>query len=143
MRDELDLTRSQPRHIFKRIVHRSAWKRRSRKFATASNTQATIRICYLRDEPMRVSCHAWRQGKVRAIKRGCVVAKAGDVIENPVTEERAVVRLGNEDTGEDRLVGDLYVKPGGAVAGEHVHPVTEESFTVVRGQVGFRIDGRR
>ena len=75
-------------------------------------------------------------------KRGYVVAKAGDVIENPVTGERAVVRLGNEDTGEDRLVVDLYVKPSGAVAGEHVHPVTEESFTVLRGQVGFRIDGR-
>jgi hypothetical protein len=40
------------------------------------------------------------------------------------------------------MVGDLYVRPGGAVAGEHVHPVTEESFTVVRGRVGFRIDGR-
>ena len=70
------------------------------------------------------------------------MAKAGDAVENPVTGERAVVRLGNEDTGEDRMVVDLYVEPGGAVAGEHVHPVTEESFTVVRGQVGFRIDGR-
>ena len=70
------------------------------------------------------------------------MAKAGDVFENPVTGERAVVRLGNEDTGEDRLVADLYVKPGGAVVGEHVHPVTEESFAVVRGQVGFRLDGQ-
>ncbi len=69
------------------------------------------------------------------------MAKAGDVFENPVTGERAVVRLGNEDTGEDRAVVDLYAKPGGAVSGEHVHPVTEESFTVVRGQVGFRVDG--
>ena len=70
------------------------------------------------------------------------MAKAGDVFENPVTGERAVVRLGNEDTGEDRAVVDLYAKPDGAVSGEHVHPVTEESFTVVRGQVGFRVDGR-
>jgi quercetin dioxygenase-like cupin family protein len=70
------------------------------------------------------------------------VAKAGEVFENPVTGERAVVRLGTEDTGGDKVVVELYVNPGGAVAGEHVHPVIEESFTVVRGQVGFRIDGR-
>ena len=70
------------------------------------------------------------------------MAKAGDVFENPVTGEQAVVRQGSEDTDEDRAVVDLDVRPGGAVAGEHVHPLTEESFTVVRGQVGFRIDGR-
>ena len=70
------------------------------------------------------------------------MAKAGDVFENPVTGERAVIRVGSEDTGEDRAVVDLNVRPGGAVSGEHVHPVLAESFTVVRGQVGFRIDGR-
>ncbi len=70
------------------------------------------------------------------------MAKAGEVFENPVTGERAVVRLGTEDTGGDQVVVDLYVKPGGAVAGEHVQPLIEESFTVVRGQVGFRIAGR-
>ena len=69
------------------------------------------------------------------------MAKAGEVLENPVTGERGVVRLGTEDTGGNQVVVDLYVKPGGAVAGEHVHPVIEESFTVVRGQVGFRIAG--
>jgi quercetin dioxygenase-like cupin family protein len=69
------------------------------------------------------------------------MAKAGEVFENPVTGERAVVRLGTEDTGRDQVVVDLYVKPGGAVTGEHVHPVIEESFTVVRGRVGFRISG--
>lgn len=70
------------------------------------------------------------------------MVKAGDLLENPVTGERVVVRLGNEDSGEDRVVADLYVTPAGAVAGEHVHPVTEESFTVVSGRVGFRIAGR-
>ena len=69
------------------------------------------------------------------------MAKSGEVFENPVTGERAAVRLSTEDTGEDRVVVDLHVKPGGAVSGEHVHPVTEESFTVVRGRVGFRIAG--
>ena len=70
------------------------------------------------------------------------MSKAGQVIENPVTGERVVVRVGTEDSRGERLVSDLYVRPGGAVAGEHVHPVVHESFTVVRGRVGFRLDGR-
>ena len=68
--------------------------------------------------------------------------KAGDVIENPVTGERAVIRVGTEDSGGELLVLDGYVRPGGAVTGEHVHPAIEEYFTVVRGRVGFRLDGR-
>ncbi len=70
------------------------------------------------------------------------MSRAGDVIENPVTGERAVVRVGTEDSGGELLVIDGYIEPGGAVTGEHVHPAIEESFTVVRGRVGFRIDGR-
>jgi quercetin dioxygenase-like cupin family protein len=70
------------------------------------------------------------------------MSKAGDVIENPVTGERVVVRVGTDDSGGELLVVDGYVKPGGAVTGEHVHPAIEEYFTVVRGRVGFRIDGR-
>ena len=70
------------------------------------------------------------------------MSRAGDTLENPVTGERAVVRVGTEETGGERLVADLYVRPGGAVVGEHVHPAIEESFTVVRGRVGFRLDGR-
>jgi quercetin dioxygenase-like cupin family protein len=70
------------------------------------------------------------------------MSKAGQVIENPVTGERVVVRVGTEDSREELLVTDLYVRPGGAVAGEHVHPVIHESFTVVRGRVGFLLDGR-
>jgi len=70
------------------------------------------------------------------------MSRAGDVFENPVTGERVVVRVGTEDSGGDLLGADLYVRPGGAVLGEHVHPVIEERFTVVSGRVGFRLDGR-
>ena len=70
------------------------------------------------------------------------MSRAGDVIENPVTGERAVVRLGTEETGGELLVVEAFVEPGGAVTGEHVHPVIEEYFTVVSGRVGFRLDGR-
>jgi quercetin dioxygenase-like cupin family protein len=69
------------------------------------------------------------------------MSRAGDVIENPVTGERVVVRVGTEDSGGDLLAIDGYVKPGGAVTGVHVHPSIDEDFTVLRGRVGFRIDG--
>src|SRR5262249_20857391 len=61
---------------------------------------------------------------------------------NPVTGERAVVRIGTEQTGGELLVVDLYIRPGGAVMGEHIHPAIEERFTVLRGRVGFRLSGR-
>jgi quercetin dioxygenase-like cupin family protein len=70
------------------------------------------------------------------------MSKAGQVIENPVTGERVVVRVGTEESEGGLLVADAYVRPGGAVTGEHVHPAIEEYFTVVRGRVGFRLDGR-
>jgi quercetin dioxygenase-like cupin family protein len=69
------------------------------------------------------------------------MSKAGDVIENPVTGERAVVRIGTEETGGELLVVDLHIRPGGAVMGEHTHPTIQERYTVVRGQVGFRLMG--
>jgi quercetin dioxygenase-like cupin family protein len=70
------------------------------------------------------------------------MSKAGDVIENPVTGERAVIRIGTEQTGGELLVADLSIRPGGAVMGEHVHSAIEERFTVLGGQVGFRLSGR-
>ncbi len=71
------------------------------------------------------------------------MVKAGDVLENPVTGERAVIRrVVLDEPGGERGEIDLYVKPGGAVAGEHVHPPIEEDFTVLKGQVGMRLDGR-
>lgn len=70
------------------------------------------------------------------------MSHAGEVYENPVTGERAVVRVGSEESGGEAAIADLYVSPGGAVAGEHVHPGIEEIFTVAAGSVGFRVDGR-
>jgi quercetin dioxygenase-like cupin family protein len=70
------------------------------------------------------------------------MSRAGDVIENPVTGERSVVRLGTEETGGELLVVEAFVEPGGAVIGEHIHPVIEEYFTVLSGRVGFRLEGR-
>jgi quercetin dioxygenase-like cupin family protein len=69
------------------------------------------------------------------------LSRYGDVYENRVTGERAVVLRGDEaGAGESALV-HLTVKPGGAVAGEHVHPKLQERFLVVSGSLGTKIDG--
>jgi quercetin dioxygenase-like cupin family protein len=70
------------------------------------------------------------------------MSKAGEVYENPATGERAVVRVGTDETGGELLVVDLHVRPGGAVIGEHYHPAVEERFTVLRGAVSYRLAGR-
>lgn len=70
------------------------------------------------------------------------MSRAGDVVENPVTGERAVVRVGGEQTNGERLVCDLYVRPGGHVAGAHVHRTLSERFEVVSGTLAYSLDGR-
>src|SRR3712207_4928559 len=62
------------------------------------------------------------------------------VIENPVTGERGIVRRA-PDSDRSPLIADLYALPGAAVVGEHVHPASTETFTVVRGTLGIRVDG--
>jgi quercetin dioxygenase-like cupin family protein len=62
------------------------------------------------------------------------------VIENPVTGERGIIRRFPADD-QDTLVAALYAAPGAAVVGEHVHPHASETFTVVRGLLGVRING--
>ncbi len=52
--------------------------------------------------------------------------KAGELIKNPMTGERAVFRIGTEQTDSKLLLAYLYTRPGGAVTGEHVHPAIEE-----------------
>lgn len=66
------------------------------------------------------------------------MANPGDVYTNPVTGERVVVR--EHDPGS-RVLVDLYVAPGGAVVGEHVHDSLTERFEVLEGDVGFRLAG--
>jgi len=68
--------------------------------------------------------------------------RAGEIYENRVQGDRFVVREGSEDTGGERLAGDLYIRPGGAVAGRHVHSYLTESFEVRSGTVRFHVGGR-
>lgn len=68
--------------------------------------------------------------------------RAGEVYENRVQGDRAVVREGSEDTAGERLVVDLYVRSGGAVAEKHIHSYITERFEVLSGTVRFHLDGR-
>jgi predicted N-acetyltransferase YhbS/quercetin dioxygenase-like cupin family protein len=93
-----------------------------------------------------VPIHAYRLDLTRHHPKehamGGPAAIVGELYENPVTGERGVVRVTPTTANGHLLVVDLYLRPGGRVAGEHVHPVTTEAFTVVRGRLAVRHDGR-
>lgn len=69
----------------------------------------------------------------------------GRVIVNPISGERIVIRVSGEQTAGKLLIFDLYLPPGAHVPARHVHPSQEERFTVVSGQLRFRLGrlGRR
>jgi mannose-6-phosphate isomerase-like protein (cupin superfamily) len=70
------------------------------------------------------------------------MARVGDVIEHPGTGEQIVFRQTARETGGMELVLEFRVRPGGFVAGAHVHPRQEERFDVLEGTVRFRVDGQ-
>ena len=64
------------------------------------------------------------------------------VIDNPISGERIVIRTTSAQTNGRLLCFDVYLPPGGHVPAGHVHPEQVERFTVLLGQLQFRI-GRR
>src|SRR4030081_3304155 len=66
----------------------------------------------------------------------------GQVIDNPITGERIVIRQSGADTDGRLLAFDLFLPPGGHVPATHAHPVQQERFTVVTGQLRFRVGQR-
>lgn len=69
------------------------------------------------------------------------MARMGDVIEHPVTGETMVFLWTGEDTDGELLQIDLFVREGGAVSVEHIHPEQEERFVVRRGEMTIVING--
>lgn len=67
----------------------------------------------------------------------------GHVIENPLSGERITIRKAAADTGGSVLEWELVLAPGGRVPSSHAHPEQEECFTVLAGQMRFRVGGRR
>ena len=70
------------------------------------------------------------------------MSRRGQVFENPVSGERAVIITDPLDHPEGVLVVELDVQPGGRVVGPHRHPGLVERFRVVRGEVAYLIGGR-
>src|SRR5271163_1629478 len=67
--------------------------------------------------------------------------RRGDVFHNPVTGERATIRLGTRETNGRRLIMDIELKGGGIGCPLHLHPNIHERLTVVSGRVGIFVNG--
>ena len=74
-------------------------------------------------------------------ERSSTVIRAGETIENPVTGERLVFRKTSAETKGEAVVLECFIRPAGFVAAAHVHPGQEERFEVLKGEVGFKLDG--
>lgn len=68
--------------------------------------------------------------------------RAGDVLWNPLTGEKAVIVESAEETGGACIVADFIVEPGGFVpGGEHIHDHCAEHLEVQSGRIAFLLDG--
>jgi quercetin dioxygenase-like cupin family protein len=65
----------------------------------------------------------------------------GEVFENPVTRERATILELPFSNPEQRATAEMVALVGARVAGEHVHPVILERFTVLEGELTVKRDG--
>ena len=70
------------------------------------------------------------------------MVRAGDIIENPITGETMGFLLTSRETAGELLRIDMAVRPGGFVAGEHVHPHQEERFQIASGRITLRVNGQ-
>ena len=66
----------------------------------------------------------------------------GDVLVNNPAGEKIVFRKVPQIKKDGATVIDVYLDPGGAVPISHVHPNTDEIFTVLQGNVHFLVDGK-
>jgi quercetin dioxygenase-like cupin family protein len=69
------------------------------------------------------------------------VAEVGDVIENPAMGGRLRFRRLGTAVGE-LLEVDFFIRQGGVIAVEHLHPHQEERFEVISGAVQGEVDGQ-
>ena len=70
--------------------------------------------------------------------------RAGDVVWNPLSGEKAMFVESAEETGGARIVVDFAVEAGGFVpGGEHVHDTCVEHFEVRAGRIAFLLGGEQ
>ncbi len=89
-----------------------------------------------------VRSRAGRSANPTSVARNGRIPAAGRLIENPLSGERIVIRESGAQTDGQLLSFDLFLPPGAHVPARHVHPVQQEQFTVMAGQMRFRL-GRR
>jgi quercetin dioxygenase-like cupin family protein len=70
------------------------------------------------------------------------MARAGQIIHNPVSGERITFRRTAADTDGELLEFELELAADGRVPGAHVHPEQEERFHVLEGTMKFRLGMR-
>lgn len=70
------------------------------------------------------------------------MARAGDVMEDPVSGARAVFRQTATETNGELLQIDFILPPHMPVSSEHIHPLQEERFEVLSGTFGFLVGGQ-
>ena len=69
------------------------------------------------------------------------MAKAGDVIENPITGERITFLKTTQETDGEMLRFEYVVPPRFSIP-EHVHPHQEERHEVLSGTLWGRVGGQ-
>jgi quercetin dioxygenase-like cupin family protein len=68
--------------------------------------------------------------------------RAGDVLWNPLSGEKAMLLESAEENGGARIVVDFAVEAGGFVpGGEHIHDHLSERLEVTDGEITFLLDG--
>lgn len=70
------------------------------------------------------------------------MARAGDVIENPLSGERITFEQTGAETNGQYLAGKIYLTPGGVGPPEHIHPKITEEFRVSSGTLSARVAGQ-
>jgi quercetin dioxygenase-like cupin family protein len=67
--------------------------------------------------------------------------RVGEVIENPAMGGRLHFRRLEREGAESILEFDFFLRPGGVIAVEHLHPHQEERFEVISGAMQGRVGG--
>lgn len=70
------------------------------------------------------------------------MARAGGVLENPVTGDRVVFRRTAAETNGEVLEYEIVFTPRGFSARDHLHPRQEERHEVLEGSLGIVVAGR-
>ncbi len=70
------------------------------------------------------------------------MAKAGQTIENPVIGDRIVFRKTAQETNGELLELEIFAQPAAGGPPVHIHPNSEETFTVLKGSLDASVGGK-